>query len=220
MNLALVPGSRCLLIGANGAGKTTLLKILGGKHMVARVSAPFGLISQVSAVAVAVVAARVVVVASVWLAEQCGRAMRQERERSRVQQQQPQQQQQPWCANVHNTPPTPHPPRTPETKRNPTGVCQRPRPAPLPRHRSHHQRRPVLRGRQLDARHRLCGHLHPANCERLLGLGLGLGVLGLGLGLGLGAWVGEELRCFWGGRGLLNAPTANSSFHATPKTHT
>jgi ABC-type branched-subunit amino acid transport system ATPase component len=36
MNLALAPGSRCLLIGANGAGKTTLLKILGGKHMIPR----------------------------------------------------------------------------------------------------------------------------------------------------------------------------------------
>ena len=38
MSLALPRGSRCLLIGANGAGKTTLLKILGGKHMVPRVS--------------------------------------------------------------------------------------------------------------------------------------------------------------------------------------
>ncbi len=37
MNLNLAPGSRCLLIGANGAGKTTLLKIMGGKHMVAKV---------------------------------------------------------------------------------------------------------------------------------------------------------------------------------------
>lgn len=42
MNLSLAPGSRCLLIGANGAGKTTLLKILGGKHMVPRVSAGDG----------------------------------------------------------------------------------------------------------------------------------------------------------------------------------
>lgn len=36
MSLQLLPGSRCLLIGANGAGKTTLLKILAGKHMVPR----------------------------------------------------------------------------------------------------------------------------------------------------------------------------------------
>mmetsp|Transcript_336 Transcript_336/g.1114 ORF Transcript_336/g.1114 Transcript_336/m.1114 type:complete len:376 (+) Transcript_336:81-1208(+) len=33
MNLTLMPGQRCLLIGANGAGKTTLLKLIGGKHM-------------------------------------------------------------------------------------------------------------------------------------------------------------------------------------------
>ncbi|URE15356.1 ABC transporter [Musa troglodytarum] len=33
-NLAVSPGSRCLLVGANGSGKTTLLKILAGKHMV------------------------------------------------------------------------------------------------------------------------------------------------------------------------------------------
>ena len=33
LNMALAPGSRCLLIGANGAGKSTLLRVLGGKHM-------------------------------------------------------------------------------------------------------------------------------------------------------------------------------------------
>ncbi|XP_052187949.1 ABC transporter I family member 21-like [Diospyros lotus] len=33
-NLAVSPGSRCLLVGANGSGKTTLLRILAGKHMV------------------------------------------------------------------------------------------------------------------------------------------------------------------------------------------
>ncbi|KAF3436133.1 hypothetical protein FNV43_RR23225 [Rhamnella rubrinervis] len=33
-NLDILPGSRCLLLGANGSGKTTLLKILAGKHMV------------------------------------------------------------------------------------------------------------------------------------------------------------------------------------------
>ncbi|PSR94877.1 ABC transporter I family member 21 like [Actinidia chinensis var. chinensis] len=33
-NLKILPGSRCLLVGANGSGKTTLLKILAGKHMV------------------------------------------------------------------------------------------------------------------------------------------------------------------------------------------
>ncbi|KAL2897432.1 ABC transporter I family member 19 [Bienertia sinuspersici] len=33
-NLEIIPGSRCLLVGANGSGKTTLLKILAGKHMV------------------------------------------------------------------------------------------------------------------------------------------------------------------------------------------
>ncbi|THG02563.1 hypothetical protein TEA_003118 [Camellia sinensis var. sinensis] len=32
--LKILPGSRCLLVGANGSGKTTLLKILAGKHMV------------------------------------------------------------------------------------------------------------------------------------------------------------------------------------------
>ncbi|KAJ6833331.1 ABC transporter I family member 19 isoform X1 [Iris pallida] len=33
-NIDIIPGSRCLLVGANGSGKTTLLKILAGKHMV------------------------------------------------------------------------------------------------------------------------------------------------------------------------------------------
>lgn len=33
-SLKILPGSRCLLVGANGSGKTTLLKILAGKHMV------------------------------------------------------------------------------------------------------------------------------------------------------------------------------------------
>ncbi|KAE9463820.1 hypothetical protein C3L33_04257, partial [Rhododendron williamsianum] len=33
-SLSILPGSRCLLVGANGSGKTTLLKILAGKHMV------------------------------------------------------------------------------------------------------------------------------------------------------------------------------------------
>ncbi|KAJ8605465.1 hypothetical protein CTAYLR_003328 [Chrysophaeum taylorii] len=33
LNMRLVPGSRCLLLGANGAGKTTLLRILAGKHL-------------------------------------------------------------------------------------------------------------------------------------------------------------------------------------------
>ncbi|KAH6754985.1 P-loop containing nucleoside triphosphate hydrolases superfamily protein [Perilla frutescens var. hirtella] len=33
-NLKILPGSRCLLVGANGSGKTTLLRILAGKHMV------------------------------------------------------------------------------------------------------------------------------------------------------------------------------------------
>jgi len=32
-NMALKPGTRCLLLGANGAGKSTLMKVLGGKHM-------------------------------------------------------------------------------------------------------------------------------------------------------------------------------------------
>jgi len=33
INLELMPGQRCLLIGANGAGKSTFLRILAGKHM-------------------------------------------------------------------------------------------------------------------------------------------------------------------------------------------
>lgn len=33
-NIKILPGSRCLLVGANGSGKTTLLRILAGKHMV------------------------------------------------------------------------------------------------------------------------------------------------------------------------------------------
>lgn len=33
LNMKLVPGSRCLLIGANGAGKSTLLRVLAGKHL-------------------------------------------------------------------------------------------------------------------------------------------------------------------------------------------
>ena len=32
--MELLPGQRCLLIGANGAGKSTLLRVLAGKHMV------------------------------------------------------------------------------------------------------------------------------------------------------------------------------------------
>ncbi|EFJ37690.1 ATP-binding cassette transporter, subfamily I, member 2, SmABCI2 [Selaginella moellendorffii] len=34
LSLALLPGTRCLLVGANGAGKTTLLRIFAGKHLV------------------------------------------------------------------------------------------------------------------------------------------------------------------------------------------
>ncbi|KAK9826074.1 hypothetical protein WJX74_010560 [Apatococcus lobatus] len=34
MTMDLLPGQRCLLIGANGAGKSTLLRVLAGKHMV------------------------------------------------------------------------------------------------------------------------------------------------------------------------------------------
>lgn len=33
INLDLMPGQRCLLIGANGAGKSTFLRVLAGKHM-------------------------------------------------------------------------------------------------------------------------------------------------------------------------------------------
>lgn len=33
-SLKILPGARCLLLGANGSGKTTLLRILAGKHMV------------------------------------------------------------------------------------------------------------------------------------------------------------------------------------------
>jgi CCR4-NOT complex subunit CAF16 len=33
INLNLMPGQRCLLIGANGAGKSTFLRVLAGKHM-------------------------------------------------------------------------------------------------------------------------------------------------------------------------------------------
>ena len=32
--MQLLPGQRCLLIGANGAGKSTLLRVLAGRHMV------------------------------------------------------------------------------------------------------------------------------------------------------------------------------------------
>ena len=33
INLELMPGQRCLLIGGNGAGKSTFLRVLAGKHM-------------------------------------------------------------------------------------------------------------------------------------------------------------------------------------------
>ena len=36
LSFRVMPGARCLVVGANGAGKTTLLAILGGKHMVAQ----------------------------------------------------------------------------------------------------------------------------------------------------------------------------------------
>lgn len=34
LNMQLVPGARCILIGANGAGKSTLLRLLSGRHLV------------------------------------------------------------------------------------------------------------------------------------------------------------------------------------------
>lgn len=39
LTLTILPGWRCLLIGANGAGKTTLLGILAGQHMIEQKSA-------------------------------------------------------------------------------------------------------------------------------------------------------------------------------------
>ena len=49
MTVALPRGARCLLLGSNGAGKTTLLKILGGKHMVPKVSHHHPVSAEVSA---------------------------------------------------------------------------------------------------------------------------------------------------------------------------
>jgi CCR4-NOT complex subunit CAF16 len=33
INLKVMPGQRCLVVGANGAGKSTLLRVLAGRHM-------------------------------------------------------------------------------------------------------------------------------------------------------------------------------------------
>ena len=35
ISLALLPGARCLLLGANGTGKSTLLRLIAGRHMIA-----------------------------------------------------------------------------------------------------------------------------------------------------------------------------------------
>jgi len=35
LSLALLPGARCLLLGANGVGKSTLLRLIAGRHLIA-----------------------------------------------------------------------------------------------------------------------------------------------------------------------------------------